>query len=167
MGYYISSTGIVYSAKSGTLVMMSPHKTYNGYLQIGLKEKGISYKKYIHRLVAEAFIPNPENKCDVNHKNGIKTDNRVQNLEWATRSENQIHAYRVLKRQSPWTNKFGKDNPSSKIVLQIKDNKIIAEFYGLTEAERQTGISHQHISHCCTGKRKTTGGYQWKYKDKI
>ena len=60
--------------------------------------------------------------------------------------------------------KYGKDCPLSKIVLQIKDGKIIAEFYGLMEANRATGIDFRYISACCLGKRKTAGAYQWRYK---
>ncbi len=66
---------------------------HTGYLRVTINKKYYS----IHRLVAEKYIPNPNNKPQVNHINGIKTDNRVENLEWVTRSENQIHSYRVLK----------------------------------------------------------------------
>jgi len=67
-----------------------------GYCQVNLGPSKSSKRVYVHRLVAEAFIPNPENKKDVNHKNGIKTDNRIENLEWVTRSENCLHYYRIL-----------------------------------------------------------------------
>lgn len=132
-----------------------------GYLKVSLLNKTRS----VHRLVAEAFIPNPENKPQVNHKNGIKTDNRVQNLEWVTRVENIRHSFSILHRQASGKGMFGKNSKNSKIVLQIKDNKIIAEFYGCNEAERETGIKSRSISAVCCGRRKTTGGYFWKYKE--
>lgn len=139
-----------------------------GYLRIGLWKSQKVYYKSVHRLVAEAFIPNPENKPQVNHKNGIKTDNCVANLEWATQSENVRHAFDVLGRKIWNTGNCGKKCPFSKIILQIKDDKIIAEFYGAFEAERKTGIDKSTISKCCRKVKyfHTAGGYEWKYKGK-
>lgn len=171
-GYFVTNEGYVFSNKccplnpSGELKKLSPKKNRYGYLVVCLRKHNKNYHKMIHRLVATAFIPNPENKPQVNHKNGIKTDNRVENLEWATPSENVSHSYHVLHRvvSKAWLGKKGKDCPKSKIVLQIKDGKIIAEFYGTLDAERATNIDHRHICDCCNKKRKTSGGYQWKYK---
>lgn len=82
-----------------------------GYLYINVSDGKERTQKAVHRLVAEAFIPNPENKPTVNHKNGIKTDNRLENLEWATISENTKHAFDTgLKKK-----KFGADNPQTKL----------------------------------------------------
>lgn len=173
-GYYITDNGEVLS-KNGkwdkTLVKLKPQK-YRGYLYIGLHKNKKIYKRAVHRLVAEAFIPNPENKPQVNHKNGNKADNRVSSLEWVSASENIQHAFRVLHRAptKAWLGKKGKDNPSSKPVLQIKNGSIVREFAGIIEAWRETGIQFKNISAVCRGKRKHAGGYSWTYKkdyDKI
>ncbi|MBO7715676.1 MAG: HNH endonuclease [Methanobrevibacter sp.] len=163
-GYFVSNDGYIYSNHYGYLRQMKTHRDKDGYVKISLWKNNKGQIKSVHRLVAEAFIPNPENKPQVNHKNGIKNDNRIENLEWTTASENIIHSFRVLKRKPSRIGKTGKNCPFARIILQVKDDKIIAEFYGAVEASRQTGITHQSINLCCKGKAKTAGGYQWKYK---
>jgi len=140
----------------------------SGYYTISLT-KG-NNKKYllVHRLVAAAFIPNIEEKSEVNHKNGIKTDNRVENLEWVTASENQKHAFTTGLNigKSNMKGKFGKDNPTSKTVFQFDMNgNIIGKYDGTMDVERMLGIPSSNIAGCARGVRQTAGGYVWKYNN--
>lgn len=125
-----------------------------GYKRVGLCKNSVLKHKQVHRLVAEAFIPNPENKPQVNHKNGIKTDNRVSNLEWTSVNENLNHARDVLGKKDA--------HPAIK-VAQIENNVIIAIFGSVSEAKKKTLINN--ISGCCRGVLKTAGGYKWKYTE--
>ena len=171
--YQISNQGRVKSVtrfvndNNGVVLLKSkilnPMMNEKGYLRIGLSKNNQRKYKRIHRLVAEAFIPNPDNKPQINHKNGIKTDNRVSNLDWVSISENVKHSYHVLHRKKSMLRKFGVDNPNSKPILQLKNGKIIAKFNSAKEAERCTGISQGNISRCANKKTKSAGGYQWEY----
>lgn len=172
--YFVDDEGNVYSKKyhpsqnrfQETKKMLY-FKTKEGYLRITLRKKGKSYIQFVHRLVAETWLPNPQSKPCVNHINGTKTDNSVSNLEWCDYSENMLHAFHVLGHKASKTalGKFGKLHPRSKIIQQIKNGKTIASYYGSLEASRKTGISAAHIGSCCRNEYgyKTAGGYQWKY----
>lgn len=93
--YYVTDSGDVYSRnyrQTGRIKKLIPSMCGSGYLQVNLFSLKKQCCKRIHRIVAETFIPNPENKPQINHKNGTKTDNRVENLEWVSHQENQTHS---------------------------------------------------------------------------
>ena len=136
----------------------------DGYHLVGLSKNNSKKSYLVHRLVAEAFISNPEKKSEVNHIDGNKNNNCVNNLEWVDRCENMRHRIDVLGFKGGLYGKLGALNKQSKIVQQIKDGIVIAEFYGSHEAERKTGISSGGIRSTCRGEHKTAGGFQWKYK---
>lgn len=144
-------------------------KDKDGYLSCTLRnEDGTKTKYRVHRLIAMAFIPNPLNKPEVNHINSIRDDNRAENLEWVTRSENEKHAFRDGRfpelRQKARKNLLTYAVAANEIkVAQIDKTteKVINTFKSMTEAERQTGINHRNISRACA-KGGLAGGYKWK-----
>ena len=139
-----------------------------GYYKVSPSKNGISKNFKLHRLIAMAFIPNPENKKTINHKNGIKTDNRIENLEWATHGDNHRHAYRTgLKK--PYLlglGKLGKDSPVSKTIIQFDKNmNPIAEYGSSLEIERITNINASNIRKACSGRNNGLYlDYIWKHK---
>lgn len=94
----------------------------DGYVSIALNKNGKTKTTFLHILLAKAFIPNPDNKPEINHINGIKTDNRLENLEWVTHSENMKHAYKMQLMKPPC--KHVKDNCSGKEYTSIKEAAI-------------------------------------------
>lgn len=166
--YYITDTGEVFSRmcdkyhnKSCRIRKITPFKTRNNYMVATLRKDGRQIRKLVHRLVAETFIKNPENKYEVNHIDGNTLNNNVDNLEFCTKSENELHKFRILNKG----HYVGKDNWNSKKVLQLKDGQIVAEYGSIRDAERATGINNTNISACCNKKYgyKTAGGYIWRY----
>ena len=131
----------------------------DGYIRYALSKNSKSKSCFAHRLVATAFIENPMNKEQINHINGIKSDNRIENLEWCTSSENIRHRIDVLSVRLT-------NNRRSKPVVQLDfQGKLIAKYPSAKEAKRQTGFSQGHISECCRGEIPYYHGYVWKYVD--
>lgn len=125
--------------------------------------------KYIHRLVAEAFLPKRDELAEVNHKDGNSLNNCVDNLEWCTHKQNMEHASKsgvLSKGQNKWK---GKNNPKSKAVLQFtKDGKFIKEWGSVNEIMRETGIPASTIFRVCNPKYEhehSAHGYIWRYKN--
>ena len=144
----------------GGLMSLTPVK--DGYLQASLSKDGDNKKYKVHRLVCKAFIPNPENKSEIDHINGDKTDNRVENLRWCTHKENMNNPL-IL---DIFKHRVGVKNGFSKSVIQFtKDNELIRKWDCIADIKRELGIEVSNISYCCSGKRKTAGGFRWKYYD--
>lgn len=182
-GYYeISNLGNVRSheriitcqvrTRSGKVIIRNENKKAknlkvcvgsHGYYTANFQVNKIHVAVNIHRLIAEAFIPNPEGKLTVNHKDGVKTNIAISNLEWATHSENTNHAFKT-GLQKP-TCISGADNSKSKPVIQTNEaGNVLNRFVNAREAERKTNITNTNICCCCLGKRKSAGGYVWKYE---
>ena len=132
--------------------IMSLEKTKHGYLRVILSKENTQKKCLVHRLVAKAFIPNLENKPEVNHKDGNKKNNYVENLEWSTCSENIIHSYNNNLRKP--------SKPHTKKVKCIENNKI---YDSLSDCEKDLKISRKSIRNSCIYNRKIFNTYSFVY----
>ena len=148
-GYQISNHGNVKSLnynRTGKEKILKPAKDKNGYLMVCLRKQGKSQTHYIHRFVAQAFIPNPNNYLEINHRDEDKANNCVSNLEWCDRKHNINYGTRNEKL--------------SKQVLCVETGVV---YPSIMEVERELGFNNGNVVKCCNGKRKTCGGYTWRY----
>ena len=157
--YQISNRGRVKSlprnekfCKRSTAIILKTFTCGSGYQEVILKDHGRRKPHLIHRMVATAFVPNPEGKEEVNHKDGNKDNNDCTNLEWVTPRENIRHSFDELEH---------KLNTRSVVCVET------GEVFGSIKAAADTkGLQLPLIWKCCNGRQQTTGGYHWKYEEK-
>lgn len=177
--YQVSNTGKVKalertfcSGKNACIVkrypehIMKPRYYKIGYVYVGLCQDGIVQKFKVHRLVATAFVPNPQNRPCVDHINGVRDDNRVENLRWVDAFENMKNPHTV---QAISRSKLGNRNPmkvKQQPVIQIDPitNEVIREFSGCKEAARLLNLNSGNLSRCCRNSNRTYKGFIFKYK---
>lgn len=152
--YQVSDLGRVKSFYNGKERVLVGVKNTNGYLKVGLWKDGKVKQYRVHRLVAEAFIPNPYGLPEVNHKDECKTNNAVSNLEWCDNRYNNNYGTRTERSAKA----------QSRTVHQYTlDGSLVRSYPSVMEAERSTGCNHGYISKCCNGKYKQAYGYIWSY----
>lgn len=154
--YLVSNLGNIWSLRRNKLLRV--RKSTRGYGQVNLSLRGVMTTHRVHRLVATHFLPNPLNLTEVNHLNENKLDNRVENLEWCTRSHNVNYGNRTEKQKA---------KVSIPVVQFSLNGTQIAVYPSVIQAARELKLSHSSISECCRGKRKTLGGYKWKYAQEV
>ena len=149
---------------------LKPSRAAGNYLFVNLYKNGVHRQEKIHRLVAKAFIPNPENKREVDHIDNDKNNNMASNLRWVTHKENQnneITRANMLKNTSKFASQVGANNPfSRKVRMYSLDGEYIRTFDTLNEAAEYAGVGAQQIGRVCRGERFQSGGYFWAYECK-
>lgn len=154
--YKVSDTGLVKKAKTGKI--MTPKPNYKGYQRITFNINGKRYIFRVHRLVAMAFIPNPNNLPQVNHKDGNKENNNVSNLEWVTNQQNYEHA---LKNNLVGWKKITKQ------VAKLVNGKIVSQYESVSDAAAKNNISinnlYYYLSKKCKYRYKNSQKISWQY----
>ena len=154
--YEVSDQGMVRSLKSGKERILKPQRNTCGYLRVNLYKNGEMKNYRIHRLVAQTFIPDPNNLPEVNHKDEDKTNNKVSNLEFCDKKYNINYGTR---------NHLVSMKLSKPVLQYTKSGEFVKEWKSMNDVQRNLGYYSQNISQCCTGKRKSANGFVWKFKD--
>lgn len=162
--YEISTSGEIRSIKRiGTNgKILKKHINKDGYYQIQLCKNGKGKTYFVHILVAKTFLNDYDENLQVNHKNEIKTDNRLENLEMMTQKENLNYGTRNDRISK--SNKNREDVSRKIIAYKYENMEFIGIFDSTKEVERQLGIDHSHVSKCCKGKIRQIKGYTFSYK---
>ena len=147
--YRVSDQGRVFSVRNGITLKQQNTK---GYAAVALCQSGAKLVK-VHRLVAMAFIPNPEGKPTVNHINENKMDNRVCNLEWATNAEQNVHGTRIMRAAT---------SKRREVFQYSLDGEFICKWPSITDASVQLGIGKGNIWSALEGRYKQAGGFIWR-----
>lgn len=142
--------------------ILSQDPTKDGYLRTTFRLNGKLVKPFVHKLVLGAFVDNPENKPEGNHKNGVKSDNRLSNLEWVTKSENILHSFRELgkKIKNPPKGKFGKHNHSSKKIICLNTGE---RYDSIRIAASELDLNEKSLALHCKGKFPSLYGLKFQY----
>lgn len=159
--YKISNTGKVLSLRTGKIRATCVNNS--GYEITHLYKDAVDTSCTIHKLVAQAFVPNPNNFPEINHLNENKVDNRAENLEWCSRRYNQVYSGNIEK----WTKAgaLGSKAKKSKRVYQFTlEGDFIKEWFSAREAQAELGIKRTGIGKCCLGKYKQCGGFLWSFQ---
>ena len=134
----------------------------HGYKTVILIKNNTSKRVYVHRLVAQAFIPNPNNLPQVNHKDEKKTNNKVDNLEWCSSKYNANYGTRNEKMKKIKLEKYAK-----KVIKYDLNGKFIAEYESIEDTARKNNVTGQAITRCCKGKLKKCKNYIFKFKSEV
>lgn len=169
--YQVSNMGNVKSIKKNERIMKL-QVNHKGYYCVNLHKNSIAYPRLVHRLVAEAFIPNTLNLPQVNHKDTNKKNNNIENLEWISNADNMRHAFAngcfvttEKQREHARNNlKLIAERKKKGVEMYTKEGVFLNAFNSLREAEKCTGVHNSKISMVCKGKRKRAGNYIWKYR---
>lgn len=166
--YQVSNLGNIKNLKylnSNKTKLMCLKKHNKGYKQVELSKNHKTKTYLVHRLVAQAFIPNPNNYPLINHKDFNKQNNNVENLEWCNQSQNMKHSCSKI-RETCFTRKVTSHTPKklfSKIFQYDKDNNLIKDWENICEIKNTLNYHPTSIKECCEGKRKQAYGYKWQY----
>lgn len=146
--------------------ILKPQLNKNGYYVVHLSKGNKHTSKLVSRLVAEAFIPNIDNKPQIDHINTVRTDNRVENLRWCTQQENTDNPTSKEKHKKYYSEHIGSKHPCAKKYIQFtRDGELVKVWDSAVDVQNEIGIHQSHIGSCCTGNRQTAGGFRWKYYD--